>query len=97
MRQTGPNTGVWGLNPGPGNTATFAVASGNAFSMLKYTIYSPSASDNLPPQQPIQATGICNFTNQQHDQYVCDQCPNANELEPVIKADLLGQPRWPGQ
>ena len=43
----------------------------------------------LPSQQRIQATGIRNFTNQQHDQYVCDQCPNANELEPVIKADLF--------
>ena len=33
------NTGVWGSNPGWGSSATFAVASGNAFSMLTYMLY----------------------------------------------------------
>ena len=35
---SGLNTVVQGSNPGSGSTATFAVASGNAFSILKYTM-----------------------------------------------------------
>ena len=44
---SGLNIGVWGSNPGPGSTATFAVANGNVFSMLKYT----NTSDFKGPEE----------------------------------------------
>ena len=41
-RLSGLNTGVQCSNPSPGSTATFAVASGNSYRILKYTILTES-------------------------------------------------------